>query len=1277
MEKSYYKFKETYKFQIQILIGIFLLNILSFQWSFAQSVTFNDSGADTMIVGNAYYEMGLSKRDGHIDYIKDVTTGKDVSIGNEYGSLWRVAFLNGSEIYSINYGGGQTNQFSYHWYSSGDSLVFNYTPDISTTPNVPVTTTITFSSGHHFDMSIRLKNNASDTLLSVIFPRMLMFNVAGMRSAYIPIIPGVKLNQGFFADHKDWNNGNYPGSMNFADYIHLETTGGDLAVYHILREDFTPYVIRRLYFDHDNDTNQDVYVLFHSFLPDLPPGESWESPILRYRVGQDVYTTAEDYRKDFGLDTTPSLKDKLGRDYLKTVSALSSKIDVGGEYFGSNLTLPDYKNYLPKIPRPSLLLFVGWPQGGYDKVAPDLFPPDPRWGTNQDLTEIANEARKLGDIMNPYINPTYWNEGAPTFNTLNVQDVAVLDHNRVPDHESYCPTCIGGYGMSPYNSSVITRLQEEMDQVNKYLSPKTLWVDQIGSRAGLDYNPSEPRIYGQAQGWLNYARKYKNMHIIDEFGYDRMVAPLVGFQGTMDEFLINGDTEIGDGAWGKGNWEYFPLIPFLVRDKVMLLNAPDNRCISKDTLSWSFAMGYSLSFVDPFHNIDNDWLWNDASFQKNVVALYADERVSDYSHATDSVTVTSFQNYKVLTNWAKLQNYQQGGDVISPSGFEVTGNAGHFKAGIFQKFNNHALASGDNYIIYHQYTDSIVVRYTMGPGTELWSSIPSTWGTSPDVRAYAIAYDSSITAIPVQIQNNEAGIQVSVKMNNRRINKYVVTNGPLYLTNPVLAFPVEGKNIPSDSLNFSWDKVDGATAYEMQISKDPSFERVLYDYQNITDTTTAIKDSLDSGSTFYWRTRGTTTAKLGPWSGISEFRVIGTNLEDGLIAYYPFQGNANDASKFRNNGTVHGGVTLASDSLGNANSAYDFDGTDGYIQIPESSSYMSAKQQVTVAAWVYPRTYKDEVGVAVHENFWRLLLSQGNVTGNVFNAQWQENRVLSNQQVPLNAWSHIAFTYDGDSIRVYINGRKLNELSFPSSRIGSSAASAPVTIGHGIGNSQNFFDGKMDNVVVYNRALSDTEISVLAHTFYILLPPRLESPADQQEGVQNATSLTWDKQSGAASYRVEVSLDNHFTKPLLMDTTVTDTAVSLPALKSQTTYYWRVESKSTSDISNWSIYNSFSTNVPLAIESNKQVPAKFMLNQNYPNPFNPTTRITYQLKSAVTVHLTVYDIIGRRVADLVDERQNAGLHAVTFNALNLASGLYFYRLQAGSFVAVKKMILLK
>ncbi|MEJ2196366.1 MAG: T9SS type A sorting domain-containing protein [Ignavibacteriaceae bacterium] len=85
----------------------------------------------------------------------------------------------------------------------------------------------------------------------------------------------------------------------------------------------------------------------------------------------------------------------------------------------------------------------------------------------------------------------------------------------------------------------------------------------------------------------------------------------------------------------------------------------------------------------------------------------------------------------------------------------------------------------------------------------------------------------------------------------------------------------------------------------------------------------------------------------------------------------------------------------------------------------------------------------------------------------------------------------------------------------------------------------------------------------------------------------------------------------------------------------------------------------------------------YTLNQNYPNPFNPTTTINYSIPQRSLVIIKIFDIIGNEVETLVNEEKPMGMYETNLNAINLASGVYFYRIQAGSFINVKKMILLK
>jgi len=83
------------------------------------------------------------------------------------------------------------------------------------------------------------------------------------------------------------------------------------------------------------------------------------------------------------------------------------------------------------------------------------------------------------------------------------------------------------------------------------------------------------------------------------------------------------------------------------------------------------------------------------------------------------------------------------------------------------------------------------------------------------------------------------------------------------------------------------------------------------------------------------------------------------------------------------------------------------------------------------------------------------------------------------------------------------------------------------------------------------------------------------------------------------------------------------------------------------------------------------------LYQNYPNPFNPSTTIKYDLPKQSRVKIEVYDILGRKVATLVDETRIAGSYQVIWNANRSASGVYFYRIETGNYCATKKLLLLK
>ena len=90
-----------------------------------------------------------------------------------------------------------------------------------------------------------------------------------------------------------------------------------------------------------------------------------------------------------------------------------------------------------------------------------------------------------------------------------------------------------------------------------------------------------------------------------------------------------------------------------------------------------------------------------------------------------------------------------------------------------------------------------------------------------------------------------------------------------------------------------------------------------------------------------------------------------------------------------------------------------------------------------------------------------------------------------------------------------------------------------------------------------------------------------------------------------------------------------------------------------------------------------EVPNSFYLYQNYPNPFNPSTNIRFDLAKTGIVKLTVYDITGRKVEELLNSNYNAGKYSFNFDASNYATGVYFYKLETPQYTNIKKMVLIK
>jgi len=153
--------------------------------------------------------------------------------------------------------------------------------------------------------------------------------------------------------------------------------------------------------------------------------------------------------------------------------------------------------------------------------------------------------------------------------------------------------------------------------------------------------------------------------------------------------------------------------------------------------------------------------------------------------------------------------------------------------------------------------------------------------------------------------------------------------------------------------------------------------------------------------------------------------------------------------------------------------------------------------------------------------------------------------------------------------------------------------------------------------------------------------------------------------------------DTAYFQPNLKDT------FSLVTPDHNLEYFWKVKAHSHCSWSDWcNNPRSFASPTGIAEIQSDNLPAEFGLSQNFPNPFNPATNIRFALPRLSNVTLDIYNIEGRRVKRLVDGQYSAGVYNVTWDGQNeqgndVATGVYFYRLEAGEYVASKKMLLLK
>ncbi len=305
--------------------------------------------------------------------------------------------------------------------------------------------------------------------------------------------------------------------------------------------------------------------------------------------------------------------------------------------------------------------------------------------------------------------------------------------------------------------------------------------------------------------------------------------------------------------------------------------------------------------------------------------------------------------------------------------------------------------------------------------------------------------------------------------------------------------------------------------------------------------------------------------------------------------------------------------------------ALQFDGVNDYVDMGNASTF-DVGTAVTYEAWIKPDTtqggyiFRKVVAFAEDKQF----LYSGNRVYFYLYDVFGGTHLISSPSIPIHQFTHVAATYEASTgtASLYING-----VFDTSKSVGSSVSNSTGNLYYGFDlvGSGAPLKGIIDEARIWNIARTESEI---------------QSTMNQAlNGNEAGLIAYWKFDEGTGTITYDATSNHN-------DGTISGAT--------------------------WVI-----SGVLPVEETFNSAPEEFSLEQNYPNPFNPGTKISWQSPVGSWQTLKIYDVLGNEVATLIDEYKPAGKYEVEFEASSLASGIYLYRLQAGSFVETKKLMFIK
>jgi hypothetical protein len=424
----------------------------------------------------------------------------------------------------------------------------------------------------------------------------------------------------------------------FADFFHVESRAGQAAVYRVQPRTWEPwqgaanpqaiFVPGRLGCGGDERGGW----CERPFATYVTPGATWQSPVVRLVAGHPAADDLRAYCQANGI--TRRLEDKLPPD---TLARFKNSVLV---YYAGNCQ--DKRTHLAQLPVPCQIHFADYLHGGFDKQYPDHLPPHPEFGTPEQFREFFDQGRRLGHLLMPYTNPTWWCDGpkGPTFEEHGDAPLLKrLDGKRA--HEQYAQN--EGYTVCHWHPSVQAANRKTVEQFSRDYPCDILFQDQCGARGWqYDTNPASPTVAAYTEGLLSMvAEDCRRKPLSTESGWDGVVnfeSQLCG----MSWALVPTEgaptwRQLLKSRYALATWEIFPVAQYIAHDKTAMLHHDLGQFVTnRPTLAWTLGLGFSLSYRVQAsalaHDRPRQWLqWLDR-LQKSVCTRYVGQPLTDFGH---------------------------------------------------------------------------------------------------------------------------------------------------------------------------------------------------------------------------------------------------------------------------------------------------------------------------------------------------------------------------------------------------------------------------------------------------------------------------------------------------------------------------------------------------------------------------------------------------------------------------------------------------------------------